>query len=96
MEEIVMKKLRTVADLLAVDDICMKASEAQTRLLESRGKGHMKKKQDDREVNTTDRGDRKDRGDHGYHRNCQQQSSDQKEKRHFRRPDDVEKWCKIH
>jgi hypothetical protein len=86
MEEIVMKKPRTVTDLLAVDDICMKASEAQTRLLESRGKGHMKKKQDNREVNTTDRGDHKDRGDHGYHRNYQQQSSDQKEKRHFRRP----------
>jgi hypothetical protein len=49
-----------------------------------------KKRQDDQEVNTTYRGDRKD------HRNCQQQSSDQKEKRHFCRPDDVGKWCEIH
>jgi hypothetical protein len=41
----------------------------------------------------TDRGDRKDRGDCGYHG---KQSSDQKEKRYFRRPDDAEKWCEIH
>jgi hypothetical protein len=44
-------------------------------------------------VNTAYRGDHKDRGDHGYHSN---QSSEQKEKRPFRRPDDVEKWCEIH
>jgi hypothetical protein len=56
----------------------------------------MKKKQDDWEVNTTDRGYRKDRGDRGYHENHQQHSSDQKEKRPFRRPDDTEKWCDIH
>jgi hypothetical protein len=56
----------------------------------------MKKKQDDREVNTTDRGDRKDRGDRRYHENCQQQSSDQKEKMPFHHPDDTEKWCEIH
>ncbi len=41
----------------------------------------------------TDRGDHKD---HGYHGNHQQQSSDQKEKRPFRHPDDAEKWCEIH
>jgi hypothetical protein len=41
----------------------------------------------------TDRGDRKDRGDRGYRG---KQSSDQKEKRPFCRPDDVEKWCEIH
>jgi hypothetical protein len=47
----------------------------------------------DREVNTADQGNHKDRGDHGYRG---KQSSEQKEKRHFRRPDDAEKWCKIH
>jgi hypothetical protein len=86
-----MKKTRTVDDLLAVANVCIEASEARARLLESHGKGPSKKKQDDQEVNTTDRGDRKDRGDRGYHRNCQQQSSDQKEKMSFCRPDDVEK-----
>jgi hypothetical protein len=55
VEEIAMKKLITVADLLAVADICIKASKARARLLESCGKGPMKKKKkDDREVNTTD------------------------------------------
>jgi hypothetical protein len=63
VEEIVMKKPKTVADLLVVADICIKASEARARLLESHGKGPLRKK-DDREVNTTDQGDRKD---HGYH-----------------------------
>jgi hypothetical protein len=53
----------------------------------------MKKKQDDWEVNMTDRGDCKDRG---YRRNYHQRSSDQKEKMHFHRPDDIEKWCEIH
>jgi hypothetical protein len=38
----------------------------------------------------TDRGDHKD---HGY---CGKQSSDQKEKRPFGRPDGAEKWCEIH
>jgi hypothetical protein len=71
-------------------------SKAQAQLLESRGKGPVKKKQDDREVSTTSRGDRKDRGDHGYRRNHQQQSSDQKEKMPFRHRNDVEKWCEIH
>jgi hypothetical protein len=93
VEEIAMKKHRTVADLLTVANICIKASEARARLLKSCGKGPVKKKQDDREVKTTDQGDHKDRGDRRYR---QQQSSDQKEKRPFRCPDDAEKWCEIH
>jgi hypothetical protein len=96
VEEITMKKPKIVADLLAVADTCIEASEARARLLESRGKGPAKKKQDDREVNTTNRGDRKDHEDCRYRRNHQHQSSDQKEKRHFRQPYDVEKWCEIH
>jgi hypothetical protein len=92
VEEIAMKKLMTVADLLAVVDVCIEASEAQARLLESQGKGTSRMKEY-HEVNTADRGNHKDRGDSGYH---DKQSSEQKEKRHFRRPDDVEKWCEIH
>jgi hypothetical protein len=42
VEEIAMKKPKTVADLLAVVDVCIEASEAQARLLESRGKGAKK------------------------------------------------------
>jgi hypothetical protein len=76
-----------VADLLIVTDVCIEAFEAWTRLLESHGKGSSRKK-DDREVNTADRGDRKDREDRGYHG---KQSLDQKEKRPFRRSNDVEK-----
>jgi hypothetical protein len=91
MKEIAMKKPKTVADLLAVADVCIEASEARPRLLEYRGKGTSRKK-DDHEVNTADRGDHKDLGDHGYH---DKQSSEQKEKRPFWRPDDAEKWCKI-
>jgi hypothetical protein len=79
VEEIAMKKPKTVADLLVIADICIEASEAWARLLESHGKGPSRKK-DDQEVNTADREDRKDRGDHGYHG---KQSSDQKEKRPF-------------
>jgi hypothetical protein len=59
MEEITMKKTKMVANLLAVTDVCIEASEAQARLLKSRGKGTSRKKED-REVNTADRGDRKD------------------------------------
>jgi hypothetical protein len=66
LEEIAIKKPRTVVDLLTVADICIEASEARARLLESRGKEPTKKKQDDREVNMTDRGDHKDCGDHRY------------------------------
>jgi hypothetical protein len=51
-----MKKLKTMADLLTVTDICIEASEARARLLESRGKGPSRKR-DDREVNTAERGD---------------------------------------
>jgi hypothetical protein len=92
VEEIAMKKPKTVADLLAVADVCIEASEARARLLESRGKGPARRK-DDREVNTAERGDRKDRRDQGFRG---KQSSDQKERRPFRRPDDAEKWCEIH
>jgi hypothetical protein len=90
VEEIAMKKSKTVADLLTVADTCIEASEAWAWLLESRGKGPSNKKQDDREVNTTNRGDRRDRG---Y---CGKQSSNQKKKRTFHRPIDGEKWCEIH
>jgi hypothetical protein len=86
VEGIAMKKPKMVALLLAVADMCIEASEAQAWLLESRGKG-LSRKKDDRELNTADRGDR------GYR---SKQSSEQKEKRPFRHPDDVEKWCKIH
>jgi hypothetical protein len=42
VEEIAMKKHKTVAVLLVVMDTCIEASEAQARLLESRGKGALK------------------------------------------------------
>jgi hypothetical protein len=87
-----MKKPKTAADLLAVADVCIEASEARARLLESRGKGSARRK-DDQEVNTVERGDRKDHRDQGFRG---KQSSGQKERRPFRRPDDVEKWCEIH
>jgi hypothetical protein len=82
-----------VVDLLAVTDTCIEASEARARLLESRGKWPSKKKQDDREVNMTDRGDRKDHGDREYRG---KQSSGLKANRHFQHLEDAEKWCKIH
>jgi hypothetical protein len=66
VEEIAMKKPKTVADLLEVVDICIEASEARARLLESRGK-EPSRKRDDREVNTAERGDQKDRRGHRYH-----------------------------
>jgi hypothetical protein len=69
VEEIAMKKPKTVADLLTVMDTCIEAFEARSQLLESHGKGSVKKKHDDREVNTTDQGDCKDHEDHGYHGN---------------------------
>jgi hypothetical protein len=68
MEEIAMKKLKAVADLLAVADICIEAFEARAQLLESRGKGPSRKK-DDREVNTAKRGDQRDRRGYRYHKN---------------------------
>jgi hypothetical protein len=54
VEELAMKKPRTVVNLLSVIDVCIEAFEARAQLLESRGNGPSKKKQDDREVNTTD------------------------------------------
>jgi hypothetical protein len=66
VEEIVMKKTKTVTGLLAVADVCIEASKAQTRLLESRGKW-LSRRRDDREVNTTERGDQKDHGGYRYH-----------------------------
>jgi hypothetical protein len=88
IKEIAMKKPKLVVDLLAVTDICIEASEAYARFLDSWNKGPSKKKQqEDRDVNTADR---RDRG------NRQQQPAEQKEKRPFHRPTDVEKWCEIH
>jgi hypothetical protein len=92
VEEIAMKKPKMVADLLAAANICIEASEARARLMESRGKGPSRKK-DDREVNTLERGDQRDSGGDWYRG---KQFSDQKERRPFRHPDDAEKWCKIH
>jgi hypothetical protein len=92
VKEMVMKKLKTMTDLLTVTDICIEASEARARLLESLGKGPSRKR-DDREVNTAERGDQKDCEGHRYHG---KQYSDQKEKRPFRRPDGAKKWYEIH
>jgi hypothetical protein len=80
VKEIVMKKPKTVTDLLTVGDICIEASEARARLLESHGKGSSRKR-DAREVNTVERGDQKDRGGHQYRK--KKQFSDQKERRPF-------------
>jgi hypothetical protein len=46
VEEIAMKKPKTVADFLTVTDVCIEASKAQARLLESRGKGLSKRRDD--------------------------------------------------
>jgi hypothetical protein len=72
IEEFVMKKPKTVADLLIVTNMCIKASEARAQLLESRDKGSLKKKHDNQEGNTTDCGDHGDHRDRGYRGNCQQ------------------------
>jgi hypothetical protein len=80
VEEIAIKKPKTVADLLSVADVCIEASEAQARLLELRGKGPARRT-DDREVNIAEWGDRKDRRDQGFRG---KQSLDQKERRPFR------------
>jgi hypothetical protein len=45
VEEITMNKPKMVVDLLAVTDVCIEASEARARLLDSRNKGPPKKKQ---------------------------------------------------
>jgi hypothetical protein len=65
VEEIAMKKPKMMSDLLAVIDVCIEASEARARLLETRGKGTSRKKED-REVNIADQGDHKDQEDRGY------------------------------
>jgi hypothetical protein len=44
VEEIVMKKPKMVVDLLIVTDVCIEASNARARLLESRNKGPPRKK----------------------------------------------------
>jgi hypothetical protein len=59
VDEIATKKPKTVVDLLTITDVCIDASETQAQLLESRGKGPSRKK-DDCEVNTADQGDHKD------------------------------------
>jgi hypothetical protein len=53
VEEITMKKHKTVVNPLAVVDVCIGAPEARAQLLESRDKGTSRKK-DDCEVNTAD------------------------------------------
>jgi hypothetical protein len=53
--EITMKKPKIVVDLLTVIDVCIEASKVWARLLVSRGKGPSKKKQNDWNVNITDR-----------------------------------------
>jgi hypothetical protein len=78
-EEIAMKKPKTVADLLMVAGVCIEASEARARLLESRGKGPSRRRHD-RVVNTVERGDQKDNVGYRYHG---KQYSDQKERRPF-------------
>jgi hypothetical protein len=91
VEEITMKKPKTVGDVLTVADVCIEASEARAWLLESHSKGPPRKKlQDDRAVNTVDH------WDHGNRGNRQQQPTEQKEKRQFYHPDDAEKWCEIY
>jgi hypothetical protein len=52
VEEIAMKKPKTVADLLTVADVCIDTFEARAQLLKSRGKGPSRRR-DDREVSTT-------------------------------------------
>jgi hypothetical protein len=93
VEVIAMKKPKIMTDLLTVDDVFIEASKVRARLLESRGKGPSKKKQDNWEINATNRGDHRDHGDHRYRG---KQSSEQKEKRSFKHPPDVGKWCDIH
>jgi hypothetical protein len=46
VEEIAMKKLKMVVELLAVSDMCIEAFEAHAQLLDSWGKGPSRKKDD--------------------------------------------------
>jgi hypothetical protein len=50
VEEIAMKKPKTMVDLLAIIDVCIEAFEARARLLKSHAKRSANKKQDDQEV----------------------------------------------
>jgi hypothetical protein len=93
MDEIFIKKPRTVTDLLTVADECNEASKIRARLLESHDKWPSKKKQDDQEVNTIDQGNHKDHRCRSYRG---KQSLDQTEKRPFLLPNNVENWCEIH
>jgi hypothetical protein len=43
VEEIAIKKPKTVVDLLTVTNVCIEASEARDRLLKSQGKGTSRK-----------------------------------------------------
>jgi hypothetical protein len=54
VEEIAMKKPNTVADLLAVAGVCIEASEARARLLESWGKGTSRKRKITRSTQLTE------------------------------------------
>jgi hypothetical protein len=65
VEEIAIKKPKMVTDLLTVADVCIEASEARARLLESRGKGASRRR-DNQEVNTAERGVQKDCGGYRY------------------------------
>jgi hypothetical protein len=46
VEEIFMKKPKTMVDLLSIADVCIEASEARDQLLKSHGRGPSKKKED--------------------------------------------------
>jgi hypothetical protein len=46
VEEIAMKKPKTVANLLAIANVCIEASEARAQLLESRAKGPSRRRDD--------------------------------------------------
>jgi hypothetical protein len=79
VEEIAMKKTKTMTNLLTVADVCIEASEARAHLLETWNKGPARKKQqNDWEVNTANHGGHRNHCNGGNH---QQQPIEQKEKR---------------
>jgi hypothetical protein len=86
VEEIAMKKPKTVANLLAVADICVDAFEARDDFWSPGVRGP----QGRRIVRSTqlNLGGRKDREDRGYR---YKQSSEQKEKRTFQHPNNTKK-----
>jgi hypothetical protein len=53
VEEIAMKKPKTMADLLAIADICIKVSEAWARPHESHGKGPRRRRKIERSTQLT-------------------------------------------